>query len=177
MNLTRHLLAAITLSLLVFAGTAFAQTSTLSTEVKGPDGRPATNAEVRLDRADRKAAPVIRRTDAKGKLTVANLPVGKYLLTVTSAQGARSSQLVTTTANKQMLVTFDLQHPMAKNGAPAKKKIYVYRDSPTGTHMLGHWEEVGAPEQVDDHGRPVDTISGETLQRMSQAPRLTPPGN
>ena len=171
-------LAALTCStLFLLVGTAFGQTSTISTEIKGADGRPAANAEVRVDRVDRKAAPVIRRTDAKGKLTVASLPAGKYLVTVTSAQGARSSEMVATTANKQMLVTFDLLHPVAKNGAPARKKIYVYRDSPTGTHMLGHWEEVGTPEKVDSQGRPVDTISGESLQRMSQAPRLSRPGN
>lgn len=171
-------LAALTFSSLVFlASSSFGQNSTLSTEVKGADGRGAQNAEVRIDRTDRKATPVIKRTDAKGKLTVANLPAGKYLLTVTSAQGARSSQMVETKANKQMLVTFDLQHPASKNALTAKKKIYVYRESPTGTHMLGHWEEVGTPDVVDSTSRPVDQISGESLQRMSQTPRLTPAGN
>ncbi len=150
---------------------AFGQKAVLSVDVKGADGRPAPNAQVRIDRIDKRMSPVMKRADTRGHIAVSTLEAGVYNLTAISAQGARSSQKIKVTATKPMLVTFNMSPAAA---APAQKKRYRWVETPTGTHMLGHWEEEDAPAgKVDSNGQPLEQVTPESLHRMGQGARLS----
>lgn len=149
---------------MLLASAAFAQKSPLSVEINDADGHRAKDAQVRIERVDKKAAPLLQKTDSHGEVT-ANLEVGTYKLTAISPTGAQSSQTVKTSASKKMRVSFDMKRTGTAANDTAKKKIYHWVDSPTGTHMLGHWEEVNNPQAIDNSGRPVENVSAESLHR------------
>ena len=59
--------------------------------------------------------------------------------------------------------------------AVVKKKRQIWVPSPTGTHMLGHWEEVddNSPT-VRKSGQNVDTMSGRDLERTMSNTNVAP---
>jgi tetratricopeptide (TPR) repeat protein len=67
------------LMLLGFA--ALAQTGSMEGDLKGLDGKPLINAQVKIDRTDIKAAYKVK-TDKKGHFFHAGLPLGKYNVSV-----------------------------------------------------------------------------------------------
>jgi tetratricopeptide (TPR) repeat protein len=75
----RKLLAVAPLFLLAAAG--FAQTSNISGDVKGTDGKPLPGAQIKLDRTDIKQNFKVK-TDKNGHFLYANLPTGVYTITV-----------------------------------------------------------------------------------------------
>jgi Carboxypeptidase regulatory-like domain len=169
-------LIAFAFSSLFLISTGFAQKVTIAGEVKGMNNKPAKGADLRVDRVDKKAAPVMVKTDAKGRFAATVLEVGTYKLTATLAGGIQSAQVVKADGKKQLFVTFDMKPASAKTVAVVKKKRQVWVPSPTGTHMLGHWEE------VDDNspaartsGQNVDTMSGRDLERTLSNTNLPPP--
>jgi len=146
---------------------AFGQKASIEGDVKGVDGSPAKSAEVRIERQDKKTAPVVVKTNWRGHLAATNLEVGTYKLTATVAGGIQSSQVVKTRAQKPLLVTFDLEKsPVTTNKS---KKRLVYVPAPTGTRIGGGWVEVNDDGQATTNptGQKVDTMSGNSLDRFN----------
>jgi hypothetical protein len=147
-------------------GAAFGQPAAIEADVKGVDGRPAKSAEVRIERQDKKMAPMMVKTNWRGHLSATNLEVGTYKLTATVAGGVQSSQVVKTQAQKPSLVTFDLEKTPAVASKGKKKMVYV--PAQTGTRVGGGWVQVnddGTPASTPN-GQNVDTFSGNALQRV-----------
>lgn len=63
----------------VFSGAAFGQS--IESVVRGPDGKPLKNAEVRIERKDNKSL-VATRTDARGHYSHSRLSPGVYTVSV-----------------------------------------------------------------------------------------------
>jgi len=136
----------------------------IEAEVTGVDGRPSKAAEVRIERQDKKSAPIVMKTDKRGHLVATNLPAGVYTLTATVEGGIQSSQIVKTQANKPLRVAFDMRNTPAVTSKP--KKRYVWVQAETGTRIGGHWVE--ADENVSAAGGPsarnIETLSGRALE-------------
>jgi hypothetical protein len=168
-------LIALALTSLFLISTGFAQPVKIEGVVKGVNNKPAKGADLRVDRVDKKAAPVMAKTDAKGHFAATVLDVGTYKLTAMLPGGIQSAQVIKADGKKQLFVTFDMKPASAKTVAVVKKKRQIWVPSPTGTHMLGHWED------VDDNspntrttGQNVDTISGRDLERSMSNANLPP---
>ncbi|MGI9087138.1 MAG: hypothetical protein ACR2HH_05265 [Chthoniobacterales bacterium] len=148
-------------------GSAFAGQTTVSVEIKGPDGRAAKNAEVRFERVDKRQAPIIVRTDARGHLNQIAVPAGTYRLIATSKEGSKSAQVFSTDGSRPLLFTFDMKPLSGSSAASPKKKVFVWVDSLTGTHMGGHYEEFDPSGRNGSHanGLNIDTLSGNDLER------------
>jgi tetratricopeptide (TPR) repeat protein len=72
----------LTFSLLLFAGSAFAQISAIEGDVKGPDGQPLKGAQILIEREDMKGTYKGAKTDKKGHYIYNGLPLGKYKVSV-----------------------------------------------------------------------------------------------
>lgn len=160
------LFGSITLSSLAFAQ------STLQGDVKGVDGRVAKDAEVRVERQDKKAGPVIVKTNAAGRFVVNNLPAGNYTVMAKVAGGVTSPvQVVKLTATHPMMVSFDLRGPVTRNaaGAAKKKKKYVWVPEETGSHLGGRYVEVPDDASADtsaDSGANTTKLNEQGLRRL-----------
>ena len=66
---------------LLLSSAAFAQTTTIVGDVKGPDGKPLPNAQVQIQRTDIKAN-YKTKTDKKGHYVYAGLPIGTFNVSV-----------------------------------------------------------------------------------------------
>jgi hypothetical protein len=162
-----RLVAVVFCSTFFLLANAFGQKTAIQADVKGVDGRPAKAAEVRIERQDKKTAPMLVKTDWRGRMAVANLEVGTYKLTAIVAGGIQSSQVVKAQVQKPLAVTFDMSKTPAMVGKSKKRMVYV--PAPTGTRIGGGWVE------VDDNGQPtpgqkgdnVDTMSGNSLERLN----------
>src|SRR6478609_5054420 len=101
-------------SFLVAAAFAFspstpAQASGIEGKVRGVDGRPLQNAEVRIQRQDKTVAPVTIQTDAKGRYVSSALPTfGTYKISVVE-NGKVKSNVTIETAGKMARVDFNLK--------------------------------------------------------------------
>jgi hypothetical protein len=106
------------------------------------------------------------KTDAKGHFAATVLEVGTYKLTATLPGGLQSAQVVKADAKKQVFVTFDMKPASAKTVAAVTKKRSIWVPSPTGTHMLGHWEEIddNSPTHARTTGQNVEYMSGRDLE-------------
>lgn len=168
-------LIALAFSSLFLISTGLAQKVTISGEVKGVNNKPAKGADLRVDRVDKKAAPIMVKTDAKGRFAATVLDVGTYKLTATLPGGIQSAQIIKAAGKGQLVVNFNMKPASATTVAVVKKKREIWVPSTTGTHMLGHWEE------VDDNsatartsGQNVDTMSGRDMERTMSNANLPP---
>jgi hypothetical protein len=141
----------------VFSGAAFGQS--IEGVVRGPDGKPLKDAEVRVEQKGNKSV-LTTKTDARGHYSHARLSPGVYKVSVVLGGTEKSSVNVkTTTTNSR--IDFDLKPASAK-----KVKHYVWVDAKTGSHMGSGWVE------VDDAGSAVpgvsntETKSGELAREM-----------
>ena len=168
-------LIALAFSSLFLISTGFAQKVTITGEVKGVNSKPAQGANLRVDRVDKKAAPIIVKTNAKGRFAATVLELGTYMLTATIPGGIQSAQTIKAAGTGQLVVNFDMKPASSKTVAVVKKKREIWVPSSTGTHMLGHWEEVddNTPATRHANGQNVDTISGRDLERTVTG--LAPP--
>jgi hypothetical protein len=133
-------------SFLVAAAFAFspstpAQASGIEGKVRGADGRPVQNAEVRIQRQDKTGAPVTIQTDAKGRYVSSKLPAGTYRVSVVQ-NGAVKSNVTMKTVGEPARIDFDLQ----PTGRTIKHYVLV---SGSGTHLAAQWIE------VDANGTPI----------------------
>ena len=172
---SQYRLVAFAFSSLFLVSTGFGQPVKIEGVVKGANNKPAKGADLRVDRVDKKAAPVLAKTDAKGRFAATVLDVGTYKLTAMLPGGVQSAQVIKADGKKQLFVTFDMKPASAQTVAVVKKKRQIWVPSPTGTHMLGHWEEVddNSPT-VRTSGQNVDTMSGRDLERTMSNTNLPP---
>jgi Carboxypeptidase regulatory-like domain len=151
-------------SFLVVAAFAFcpstpAQASGIQGEVRGVDGRPLQNAELRIERTDKTGAPVTIQTNAKGSYASSALPAGTYKISVVE-KGAVKSNLTIKMAGETARVDFNL-----KSAGDKSVKHYVLV-SGTGSHIAARWVE------ADQSGSPIagslnmETRSGELEREM-----------
>jgi hypothetical protein len=178
--MTSHFrLIALVLSSLFLVSTGFGQFVKIEGEVKGVNSKPAKDAGLRIDRVDKKAAPMIAKTDAKGRFAATVSEVGTYKLTATLPGGIQSAKVIKVDAKKQVFVTFDMKLTATTVAAP-KKKRYVWVPTTTGTHMLGHYEEVpedGSASLGRSNGQNVEYLSGRDLEGMNRTSARPPIGN
>ncbi|MEO7649157.1 MAG: carboxypeptidase-like regulatory domain-containing protein, partial [Bryobacteraceae bacterium] len=88
---------------------AFAQTSSLSGEVKDEDGKPLKEAWIKIDRKDIKGAYKVK-TNKKGEYFHAGLPLGTYKITVEVDGKVRDSvDNVRTRLGDPLPINFNLQ--------------------------------------------------------------------
>jgi hypothetical protein len=172
---SKYRLIALAFASLFLISTGFGQPVKIEGVVKGVNNKPAKGADLRVDRVDKKAAPVLAKTDAKGHFAATVLDVGTYKLTAMLSGGIQSAQVIKADGKKQLFVTFDMKPASAKTVAVVKKKKQIWVPSPTGTHMLGHWEEVddNSPN-ARTSGQNVDTMSGHDLERSMSNTNLPP---
>jgi hypothetical protein len=151
-------------SFLVAAAFAFApstpvQASGLEGQVRGVDGRPLQNAEVRIERQDKTGAPVTIQTNARGNYASSTLPTGTFKISVLE-NGKVKSYVVVKTSGEPARVDFNLKSSGA-NGV----RHYVLV-SGTGSHIAARWVE------LDANGTPIagdlnmETKSGELEREM-----------
>ena len=91
-----------------FAPSTPAQASGIEGKVRGVDGRPLQNAEVRIERQDKTGAPVTIQTNAKGSYASSALPAGTYKISVVE-NGKVKSNVTIKTAGKPARVDFNLK--------------------------------------------------------------------
>jgi hypothetical protein len=178
--MTSHFrLLALVLSLLFLVSTGFGQSVKIEGEVKGVNSKPAKDAVLRVDRVDKKAAPVMAKTDAKGHFAATLLAVGTYKLTATLPGGIQSAKVIKADTKKQVFVTFDMKPGSTTTVAAVKKKIYVWVPTTTGTHMLGHYEEVPEDRSASlgrSNGDNIEYMSGRDLEGFQRGQMHGPPG-
>jgi Tfp pilus assembly ATPase PilU len=172
-------LIALVLSSFFLVSAGFGQSVKIEGEVKGVNNKPAKGADVRVDRVDKRAAPVMAKTDAKGHFAATVLEVGTYKLTAMLAGGIQSAQVVKADVKKRVFVTFEMKPASVKTVAALTKKRSIWVPSPTGTHMLGHWEEIddNSPTHTRTTGQNVEYISGRDLEGMNRTSARPPIGN
>ncbi len=164
-----RLAAVIFSSSFLLLGSAFGQKATIDVGVKGVDGAPAKGAEIRIERQDKKAAPVIAKTDRGGRAIVNNLEVGSYKVTATVEGRILSSQIVKAQAGKALPVAFDMRKTVAVTSKAKKRHVWV--EPQTGSHLGGHWEDQDIPN--GPYVGNLDTMKGEAINRFQQ--QLPPP--
>ena len=156
---TRVLAAAFVAGTVVFSGAAFGQS--IEGVVRGPDGKPLKDAEVRVEQKGNKSV-VTTKTDARGHYSHARLSPGVYKVSVVLGGAEKSSVNVkTTTTNSR--IDFDLKPAVAK-----KVKHYVWVDVKTGSHMGSGWVEVDDSGRSEPGASNVQTTSGELAREMQR---------
>lgn len=134
-------------------------------DVKGPDGKGIKGADVRMERKDKKTAPVAVKTDQRGHYAFMNLDLGTYALRV-SANGmaATSSDNVKARSDGAVRVDFNLKNQAGNVATSAKKKTHkVWMPPEIGTNLGGRWVEVG------DDGSGPETSSTPGVNNSSKA--------
>ena len=165
----RGLIRLLLLGALTFTGELFAAGSTIEGVVKGPDGRPISGADIRIEARNNNSARLIK-TDKSGHYFFDGLAAGvTYRVTLLIHHAAKASinNVVATTGPTEL--NFDLQTTsVAGNRLVTKKgKHYVYIPSETGSHLGGRWVEVDENGHADTVGvNNVEKASPEALRRM-----------
>ncbi len=99
------------------AGSAWAQTTTLEGDVKGPDGQPLKGAVIVLDRTDIKGHYQVK-SDKKGHWLYTGLPFGKYDITCeVNGQVMDKVSGVQSQYGEPTPINFDLQKAAAAKAA------------------------------------------------------------
>ncbi len=117
MQVSKLALAAV--PLLLCAGAAWAQTSSLEGDVKGEDGQPLRGAQVRIERQDIKGT-YRTKTDKKGHYFHAGLPLGSYTIILeVDGKDRDRVQGVRTRLGDPTAINFDLHAQKQKQQALA----------------------------------------------------------
>src|SRR5438045_4998119 len=137
-----------------FSPSTPAQASGIQGEVRGVDGRPRQNAQVRIERKDKAGAPVTMQTNAKGSYSSSALPAGTYKVSVVE-NGVVKSNVTIKMAASTARVDFNL-----KPSAGANVKHYVLVSS-AGTHRPPRWVEADENRTQIGRGINMDDARGE----------------
>jgi hypothetical protein len=158
------------IGLVLLAASAWAAPSVLQGIVKDPKGQPIKGADVRIEAKDGSKLFKAVKTDASGHYISDALPAGTYRVTLIVNGAVKASINNTKTKlGAPTQLNFDLKPGSTSqaSGSAKKTKHMVWMPPKTGTHMGGRWVE------VDDNGgpaagsQPVDSASGEQLQRQA----------
>jgi hypothetical protein len=172
-------LIALAFSSLFLIGMGFGQPVKIEGEVKGVNNKPAKGADLRIDRVDKKAAPVLTKTNAKGQFAATVSEVGTYKVTA-MLPGLQLARVLKADPKNRVFVVFDMTPTSAKTVAAAKKKRYVWVPTTTGTHMLGHYEEVpedGSASLGRSNGDNIEYMSGRDLEGFQRGQMHNGPAN
>jgi 5-hydroxyisourate hydrolase-like protein (transthyretin family) len=157
------------LGLFLCVASAWAATSSIQGVVKDANGQPVKGAEIRVEPRNGGKVLATTKTDASGRYTAANLPVGIYRVTlIVNGQVKSSINNTQTGTNKPVDLNFKLQPASAsseKSVKSKKGKRMVWVPPPTGSHMGGRWVEVedGAAAAGASN---VQSTTGEDLQKQ-----------
>jgi tetratricopeptide (TPR) repeat protein len=106
--------------LFLFAGVSLAQTSSISGEVKGEDGKPLQGALIKIERKDIRGNYKVK-TNKKGEFFHAGLPLGMYTVTCeVNGKDVDRVDNVRTTLGDPTSVNFDLQKVKQRQDALQK---------------------------------------------------------
>jgi hypothetical protein len=164
---TRVLAAALVAETVVFSGVAFGQS--IEGVVRGPDGKPLKDAEVRVEQKGNKSV-VTTKTDARGHYSYTRLSPGVYKVSVVLDGAVKSSVNVNATTTNSRF-DFDLKPAAAK-----KVKHYVWVEAKTGTHMGAGWVEVNDAGNTTPGASNTQTASGDLAREMSRKVTNKPDG-
>lgn len=168
MSTSPRKLASLLTALICISASAWAASSVVQGEVKGPDGKALSGADVRLQRKGDKTAKVTK-TDPRGRYAFKDLQLGSYDLTA-SANGmaATAAQNVGTSDRGAVSVNFNLKNQTgtAAAAAPKKKaKKMVWMEPEMGSHLGGRWVE--ANDEGADGVNHTDTVKKQdTMRKM-----------
>ena len=143
-----------------FAPSTPARASGIEGKVRGVDGRPLQNAEVRIERNDKTGAPVTIQTNAKGNYVSSALPAGTYKISVVE-NGAVKSNVTIKTAGSTARVDFNL-----KPSAGKAVIHYVLVSREIGSHIAPYWVEADANGTPIARGTNMDVASAALAQDM-----------
>src|SRR6476659_4540347 len=116
-----------------FSPSTPAQASGIEGEIRGVDGRPLQNAQVRIERKDKAGAPVTMQTNAKGSYSSSALPAGTYKISVVE-NGKVKSNVTIQMAASTARVDFNLKPSV---GANVKHYVLVpAAGTPLPYHLL-----------------------------------------
>ena len=166
-------------SLLSISTLAFGQKPSLEANLKGADGHPPKNAQVRIESLDKKTKAVVVKPDASGHASVAKLDAGSYRVTAIVDGKVQSSQNVKVEANKPAVVSFKIPAAstttVAANGVKTKivgQKRYVWVPGQTGSRFGGYWKEAGTVTKPAETGASaVDTVGGDAADQVQRQSR------
>jgi len=141
---------------------ASAQNFSVQGSVKGSDGKPLSDGDVRVERVDTKASPINVKMDRKGHYEFGKMPAGTYKITVYENNVPKSTGEIKTRKEGWLRVDFDL----AAKSSHIHVKRYIWVKSETGTYFSGKWVE------ADENGpgyNPVETMNHQGAQRLQES--------
>ena len=169
-----RLVGSLLFSSLLLAGGTAVQAATIQGTVKGPDGKPISGAEVRIEgMKDTKALKSVK-TDKKGNYVFNDVAVGTYKLTTWVNKVPTQIGNVKSRSEGIVRVDFDIKATAAQAGA--KKATHrVWVEGKAGSHIGGHWVE------LDENGKPppgenVENLNGRDAFRNVRDPYNPNPG-
>jgi hypothetical protein len=160
------------LGFLLLSGISWA--AAIQGDVKGPDGKGVKGAEVRVERTDKKGAPVTSTTDQHGHYAFNKIELGTYTLSASATgMASTSSNQVKARADGAVRVDFNLKKQTGAVAAPKKKTHRVWVAAGPGTNIGGHYEDVAddgsAPSTSATPGaNNSSSASGTSIRRFQQ---------
>lgn len=159
---------------LLLAGSAQADTkdtNSIQGLVINKAGKPVAGAEVKAQRKDSTAPPVVTKTDERGLYAFTSLPAGKYSVTVVADNGAKAPPIVANVGStaddgrpvRRFISPLPYQvRPDYRSGTPVNvRRRYVWKDSETGSHIGGRWVPVSDADGPS--GNPLEVLGGADL--------------
>jgi hypothetical protein len=158
-------------AVLLIVASSRADTKSIEGLVINKQGNPVAGAEVRAERKDSSAAPLITKTDSRGLYAFTSIPAGKYTVTVTGEAGAHSlprTAAVSATGNdgqpiRRFISPLPYQvRPDYRSGTPINvRRRYVWKSGETGSHIGGRW--IAPAEAAAPSNNPLETLSGANV--------------
>ena len=168
----RSAFISVVISSLLFAASAFAQTSSIEGTASEVNGKPLKNAEVRIQKEKEKNILTTVKTDAKGHFLAARLASGVYTVTVVQNGTVKWSAAHVKTKNGQAVHLNLGEHSAvavtAANAKPKRRAVWVPES--VGSHLGGHWEDEPVRGPDADNVDTASTHQFEQLQRTPSAP-------
>ena len=155
------------IGLTICVANAWASPTSLEGTVKAPDGRPISNADVRIAAKDGSKFSKAVKTDAKGQYVCSGLAAGTFRVTLVVNGAAKATYNAATKLGESTKLNFALK---AEKGAKAKATHMVYMPAETGSHLGGRWVEVDENGNAATAGADnVKKSSGEALGAMQHS--------
>jgi Carboxypeptidase regulatory-like domain len=178
-NLPCQIASAIT-ALLLFSGSAWATSSVIQGDIKGPDGKALAGASVRAASTSNRSLTTMIKTDTKGHYIFKDLEAGSYDLTASAPGMAPTiATNVGTSVKGAVRIDFALKNQTGTaSGAPVKKKAkkLVWMPPEMGSHLGGRWVEVD--EDTANASANAQTVQKQdTIRKMLSHGGMNPTGN
>lgn len=150
-------------------GVAVLQAGVIQGDVKGPDGKPISGAEVQISRINSKQVLQRASTDKKGQYVFQGVPSGVSFRVVAWVNKVPNAiDNVRARDEGAVRVDFDIKSTAAKNVSGKKAKHMVWMPPPTGSNLGGKWVEVNDSGQPNTKSDNLQQMSGEGLRNSQQ---------